>query len=162
MSQPTLVSPGLRAVLGQVPPWYERWGTTLVAGLVAGLLSLAGLVQYPDVLAVSVTVTAAPTGLVARAILPAANAHQVHVGQQVLLQVAGYPAGQLGTVAALAPATAAGYYQLIIKLSVSWIPPPSPPGTARPLTGTARIITRNTSLLDHIFGPMRQLLAARF
>ena len=136
-----LASPGLRDVLGHVPPWYERWGTTLVAGMMAGLLALAGLVQYPDVLAVPVTVAAA---------------------QRVLLRLPGYPAGQPGTVAALSPGPAAGYYQLIIKLPPNWQPRPGPSGTVLPLPGTARIITRNTSLLERIFGPMRRLLAARF
>lgn len=55
--QEPVFSPGVREVLERIPSWYERWGTTVVALVVGGLLVLAGLIHYPDVLTAPVTVT---------------------------------------------------------------------------------------------------------
>lgn len=57
-----------RQILGSVPRWSVRWGTTIVCGAVAVMVFLAWWIRYPETLAAQISITSPepPVRLVAR------------------------------------------------------------------------------------------------
>ena len=54
-----LRSEEVQELMGQIPPWILRWGITIVAVLLAGLLAGSCFFKYPDTLTAEVIVTTA-------------------------------------------------------------------------------------------------------
>ncbi len=74
-----------REVLGSVPHWTVRWGTTVIVAAVATLLFVAWWIRYPDTLPAPVTVTSPnpPARIVARG---TGKLAQVHVVDQQVVE----------------------------------------------------------------------------
>ena len=64
-----LRSEDVQEILGAPPGWLVRWGTSVVLFAFAMLLSVAGLMEYPDVTKAKIEITTAvpPVDVVARA-----------------------------------------------------------------------------------------------
>ncbi len=66
---PVLRSEEVHEILTQVPNWMIRWGTTLVFGIIAAIITMSYFIKYPDVVAGRIILTSSnpPVSVVSQA-----------------------------------------------------------------------------------------------
>ncbi|MEL6629848.1 MAG: HlyD family efflux transporter periplasmic adaptor subunit [Bacteroidota bacterium] len=55
-----LRAPSVREIMDRPPKWIIRWGIGVIAGILAAMLLLSWLIQYPDILSARVLLTTTP------------------------------------------------------------------------------------------------------
>lgn len=95
-----LRSQDVQDVLGKVPPSILRWGITVIALILIGLLAGAYFFKYPDTLTGQVSITTSnsdhETTPTCTMLLPAMGSGKVKVGQRALVRIINFPDHEFG------------------------------------------------------------------
>ena len=90
-----------RQIIGMVPSGIIRYGTLIIAVIIAGLLAVSYFVPYPENLQADTTVEINTDGKVnVCAYIPYSHINTIHEGMSAEIEFEGYPSADYGYVSA--------------------------------------------------------------
>ena len=166
IGQIELRSEEVQEIMGHVPHWILRWGITVIALVVAGLLAGSWFFRYPDTLSAPVTImpSAHPMG---EALLPPYGIGKIKPGQKVIVRLQNYPDSEFGFVNGEVKSVAClpdkrGLFHVTISFPHGMVTSYGQvvPNTWQ-LIGTAEIIVKDKRLIENLIHPIGRVLPSK-